>query len=145
MDRRKRKLIGAGLLVLGAATILITMPLAERSIQEQGRRALAEADMEARLNPHPGIGHGMSALPYPTTAYISNVLGGLLILAGALVLSSRFGRKKVGTAPASVVITSPSAVPAVPLDCVATRYCTNCGRETPSGAKFCMNCGTPVC
>ncbi len=103
MDRSKRKLTGAALLVLGAATIFIAMNLENRSAQQQIERSLAANDAWARE--HPGQSRGVD-IPNTNSFLILECFGGLLMLAGALVLVGRFGGKKLPTPPASGGITS---------------------------------------
>ena len=117
MDRRKRKLLGVGLLVLGAVTVYIAMYVTNRAQQEQMERNLAAEEAWGRE--HPGQSRGGEIFDPPVSALILLSLGGLfVVLGGALVVSGRLGRAKFETGPAPVGNTPPSAVPAVPVDCL---------------------------
>lgn len=94
-------------------------------------------------------------------AHSFSYIGGLImkkIVSLVLVLMFMFSFCACGKAgPTSTLATTPTAIPSsTPTSALATttsdtsiqesmmRYCRECGKELPSGSKFCPYCGTPV-
>jgi hypothetical protein len=108
MERTKRRLLGAGLVVFGAATIFATVQVANREVNSEFatiQQVIKGAIEDAQWNRehYPSVRSSGAYVPTCNTAGISELLGGLIIVTGAIMFIKKSKDKDVGT-PAKTTI-----------------------------------------